>query len=97
MIVLSNDENTKPTTFFEVVERARQYEFKALSKVITDMGVELRLLVALAEQNGEDTISSAKVREIVAKYEDMSIDVMRETINRLRAGHKEFNVSTKEK
>lgn len=84
------------TSFNESIEKSRQYEFKALCKIISDMGVELRLLAALAEQSerdklftGEDIqphkVDAAKIVEIANRYEDKFLDVMRETIHKLNS------------
>lgn len=73
-----------PTNFNEAIEKSRQYEFKGLCKVISDMSVELRLLAALAEQSGSDKIDAAQVVGITIKYEDKSLDVMREAIRLMK-------------
>ncbi len=79
-VINGNEPTNKPTSYQEVVEKTRQYEFKALVKVMNDMGIELRLLVALAEQLGQDTVSAEEVKKIVYKYEDEAIEVMRTSI-----------------
>ena len=62
----------------------RRYEFMALEKLVTDMSVELRLLVSFAVSDGSDAVGIGKLMDLADKYDKLSMEVLAETVNRLR-------------
>ena len=82
MIATSSD--TPITSHHDAIEEAKKAEFKALLKIINDIGVELRLLASLAGMHELTTVDAQKMLDIYSKYEDASIDIIRKTTIRLR-------------
>jgi len=73
-----------PISIHDALAPIRQYEFKALEKLITDMGVELRLLISFAVTDGMDTVHISKLMTLADRYDKLSMEVLTETVNRLR-------------
>lgn len=72
------------TSFVDSVEEIRRKEFEILIKIINDIGVELRLLVSLAEQMDSDKVESSKILEVISRYEDETSGLIRRIAIQLR-------------
>lgn len=77
-------EREKPKSLYEDIAKLRSNEFKALYKIINDIGVELRLLVALANKEGQNRISEDAILELCNRYEDAALALLRDTVLKLR-------------
>lgn len=85
MIVLDNSEPNGPIIDFHgSLNKIRKEEFEALYRIINGIGVELRLLVSIAGQDGTGEIDSQRVLDIANRYENESLEVIRKITLKLR-------------